>query len=296
MNYYIQGDAANADQIKAAFEAKGFIPRIAPMYYGSESVLFFTGTDNYIYETPSPWVMDIIKTHPDYQELELPIEPMFKVGDWVVANDIGIVSQITKVINDTDEYGEYHAYEHTNGYFAACFENEYHLWTIADAKDGDVLVTTNIRSCPFIYRKTTYNNDLVYYYAGIDGNGNFTHNESLHHFGPASNVAPASKEQRDLLFAKMKEAGYTWDGEKKELKKIPKHYDIKNFHVGMPVLVRDNKGEEWRHTAFSHITSRFDENKFAAGCTYWCQCIPFNDDTKHLLGNTDMCDECYINW
>lgn len=26
------------------------------------------------------------------------------------------------------------------------------------------------------------------------------------------------------------------------------------------------------------------------------QCIPFNDDTKHLLGTTDPCDEMYINW
>lgn len=30
---------------------------------------------------------------------------------------------------------------------------------------------------------------------------------------------PATKEQRDMLFRKMKEAGYEWNGEKKELKK-----------------------------------------------------------------------------
>lgn len=82
----------------------------------------------------------------------------------------------------------------------------------------------------------------------------------------------------------------------KELKLPKPHYDISNFYAGMPVLVRDNNGEEWRHTAFSHMTSRFYENKFAAGCTYWCQCIPFNDDTKHLLGTTEPCDEQYINW
>lgn len=82
----------------------------------------------------------------------------------------------------------------------------------------------------------------------------------------------------------------------KELELPKPHYDIANFHAGMPVLVRDNNEEEWRHTAFSHMTSRFYENKFAAGCTYWSQCIPFNDDTKHLLGTTDMCDEMYINW
>lgn len=32
-------------------------------------------------------------------------------------------------------------------------------------------------------------------------------------------IHPATKEQRDLLLQKMKEAGYKWDTEKKELKK-----------------------------------------------------------------------------
>ena len=36
---------------------------------------------------------------------------------------------------------------------------------------------------------------------------------------------PATKEQRELLFQKMKEAGYEWDAEKKELKKIGQEED-----------------------------------------------------------------------
>ena len=35
-----------------------------------------------------------------------------------------------------------------------------------------------------------------------------------------NDLKPATKEQRDLLFAKMKDAGYEWDVEKKELRKI----------------------------------------------------------------------------
>ena len=31
---------------------------------------------------------------------------------------------------------------------------------------------------------------------------------------------PATKEQRDFLFRKMKEAGYEWDATKKQLKKL----------------------------------------------------------------------------
>lgn len=35
-----------------------------------------------------------------------------------------------------------------------------------------------------------------------------------------NDIAAATKEQRDLLFQKMKETGYEWGGEKKELRKI----------------------------------------------------------------------------
>lgn len=76
---------------------------------------------------------------------------------------------------------------------------------------------------------------------------------------------------------------------------LPKpHYDIANFHAGMPVLVREGIYCEWRYTIFSH--HRKNGTTFCASGIIWHQCIPFNDDTKHLLGTTDMCDECYINW
>jgi hypothetical protein len=79
----------------------------------------------------------------------------------------------------------------------------------------------------------------------------------------------------------------------KELELPKPHYDISNFHAGMPVLVRDSDNDEWTYTSFSHIT---DSGDFNTGGWIWRQCIPFNDDTKHLLGTTDMCDEQYINW
>ena len=162
-------------------------------------------------------------------------------------------------------------------------------------KDGDVLVTTKIRSCPFIYRKTDYNNNLAYYYVGIDGNGNLSigwPKRTLCHFGLIADAVIAGQEQRDLLFAKMREAGYEWDADKKELHKI-QHYDISNFYAGMPVLVREYDTCVWQWVLYSHFNGvgLF----FAAGKT-WRQCIPFNDKTKHLLGTTDMCPEEYINW
>lgn len=71
------------------------------------------------------------------------------------------------------------------------------------------------------------------------------------------------------------------------------HYDIANFHAGMPVLVREGICCEWRYTIFSH--HRKNGTPFCASGIIWHQCIPF-EGNEHLLGTTDMCDEQYINW
>ena len=75
------------------------------------------------------------------------------------------------------------------------------------------------------------------------------------------------------------------------------HYDISNFHAGMPVLVRDNNDGMWQYLLFSHLQEcdDYDYFHFVAGGIAYAQCIPF-DGNKHLLGTTDMPDECYINW
>ena len=80
----------------------------------------------------------------------------------------------------------------------------------------------------------------------------------------------------------------------KELELPKPHYDIANFHAGMPVLVRDGNCHEWRYVTFSHY--RKVGTPFCAGGQYWSQCIPFDEGTKHLLGTTDMPSEEYINW
>ena len=100
---------------------------------------------------------------------------------------------------------------------------------------------------------------------------------------------------KDKLCYDMKDAGYEWDGEKKELKKIETHYDIKNFHAGMPVLVRIFDNHKWCYLLFSHCYKHHGILQFSCGGAGWTQCIPF-EGNEHLLGTTDMCDERFINW
>lgn len=73
------------------------------------------------------------------------------------------------------------------------------------------------------------------------------------------------------------------------------HYDISNFHAGMPVLVRPDNDCCWDYSVFSRNTG--NEYWHFAVCNgfIFTQCIPF-EGNEHLLGTTDMCDEQYINW
>lgn len=79
----------------------------------------------------------------------------------------------------------------------------------------------------------------------------------------------------------------------KELELPNPHYDISNFKPFDKVLVRYDDSCTWGVS----FLGRYDDGMFIC-CSNICftQCIPFNDDTKHLLGTTDMCDEQYINW
>lgn len=303
MNYYIKGDAANADRIKAAFEKLGYDISWPEGCANPDAINIGVERNGakYVVAETSEYIKDIIKTHPDYKELELPVEPKFKVGDWVVFNNsYNSIYQISEIRDS------YYMITHTHGGSMSLSFSEVGLirpWTIEDAQDGDVLVTTKIRSCPFIYRKTSYKNNLAYYYVGINGNGDLTDaypKNTLFHFGLASDIVPATKEQRDLLFAKMKEAGYEWDSDKKELRRIKSHYDIANFKPFDKVLVRCGNDERWMIEFYCEYdtlvhTSHGYYPFMGIGDSY-SQCIPFNNDTKHLLGTSDMPSEEYINW
>ena len=96
--------------------------------------------------------------------------------------------------------------------------DNFKLWDISDAKDGDVLLTKHNQ--PFIYNGI-FDEESVGAYCGIDMLGNdFLKGIFSCDWSYKEGVKPATKEQRNILFAKMKESGYEWDADKKELKNI----------------------------------------------------------------------------
>ena len=91
-----------------------------------------------------------------------------------------------------------------------------------------------------------------------------------------------SKEQRD--WSKFKAPWY-----KKE------KFDPKNLKPFDRVLGRDCDNHIWKCDLFSHITGQDYFPYKCVGKSYK-YCIPCNDDTKHLLGNSVEAPEYYRYW
>lgn len=131
----------------------------------------------------------------------------FKVGDWI-ANDYCM----GKVIALTDDA---YLLDTGQGIPFSC-EHNVHLWTIADAKDGDVLQLGLVTA---IFEKFIGNGCCTCYCSVWNGEFEIPRQDCSY---GCHNATPATKEQRELLFQKMKGAGYEWDAEKLEPIKVPK--------------------------------------------------------------------------
>lgn len=75
--------------------------------------------------------------------------------------------------------------------------------------------------------------------------------------------------------------------------------DISTWKPFDKVLVRYNKDNIWHATFFSHYDPKLEFGCYSfvtTDCKSYPMCIPYNDDTKHLIGTDQDCDEYYKVW
>lgn len=72
-------------------------------------------------------------------------------------------------------------------------------------------------------------------------------------------------------------------------------YDPNTLNPFDKVLARNDR-EDWSCMFFSHIVKDEETYPYACGYDWFAQCIPYNDDTKHLVGTTKEAPEFYKYW
>lgn len=143
------------------------------------------------------------------------VEVLFNIGDWIVENGVDRTPiQITEFEWDNGVISKVW-FSNGAGMYIELLKF-YHKWTIQEARDGDVLVSEYNK--PFIYNGKHIFDDIGAH-CGINIHDQFTISITECNWTD-HDVKPATKEQSDLLFKEMREAGWEWDAEKKKLKKI----------------------------------------------------------------------------
>ena len=122
------------------------------------------------------------------------------------------------------------------------------------------------------YQEGNNSNDIALFTK--DGKANYQYNGEC--------ILFPSKDQRD--WSKFERF---WDKPKVE------RFDPKTLQPFDKVLVRDEDCY-WTADFFSHI----DDSLGRVCCSWysWKQCVPYNEDTKHLVGTDEDCPEYYKWW
>ena len=161
------------------------------------------------------------------------VEPKFHEGEWLCENEPNNYARFIQILETVNVQGkeryrisrDIHNDEDIVEFDFV--EKYYHKFDIKDAKDGDVLFQDLMGGKTFIYNGTNPDKAILYSFI-ISNDGGVVlpyhigkPNTGIGYVEEHKNIIhPATKEQRDLLFQRMKEAEYTFDFEKKKLKKI----------------------------------------------------------------------------
>ena len=115
---------------------------------------------------------------------------------------------------------------------------------------------------------------LIYYYMA---------NGKLDKFYKGECILFPSKDQRD--WSKFTAPWYKKD-----------KFDPKTLKPFDRVLVRDSCAYSWRCALYSHTKENENTFKYVTGDSSYEYCIPYNDDTKHLVGTKNEAPEYYRYW
>lgn len=225
------------------------------------------------------------------QKSDNKIESKFHKGDWIT---IDKPCQIINIHDNGNYIVQYCDDEKTHELSKNFCESYFHFWTIQDARDGDVI---HLGTVTAIFKKYIGQEKCICYCSFCkDGGFEIPVENGEDNVYGCYNATPATKEQRDSFMKVMNDDGYEWDIEKKELNKKKKFYPnaLQPFDK---VLVRDSYEHKWRCALYSHtIEGENSSCRYVTENSTYEYCIPYNDDTKYLLGTRGEAPKFYRYW
>ena len=160
-----------------------------------------------------------------------------------------------------------------------------------EPQDGDICFLKCPKKWLFIKRDGTPKSNAYACLCLSSGYLNYNRNPIITKDKSIEDLRPATDEEKQQLFNALARKGKRWNAEKKCLEDIPEPHEFKKFD---PVLVRNGGNQDWKLRAFEGKSGDPEQPYvaiFDIGCYKYRDCIPYNEETKHLLGTTDDYEE-----
>lgn len=147
-------------------------------------------------------------------------------------------------------------------------------------KDGDIVALV-VRKCTHIAIFQSRQEAYIGFHAVLCQNDELLLEEPFREDVGDIELRLATDSEKQQLFDALEKEGKAWDAEKKQIVDLKPNIELKPFDK---VLVRDFSRDKWSISFFSF--KKEDLYVCINHCS-WNQCIPYNEETAHLLGTTD---------
>lgn len=160
-------------------------------------------------------------------------------------------------------------------------------------KDGDIVVAEGENKGKkifiFRYKIRDSNTDEHGYKSYINVNSDSSlFNNMTFYLRKNFVYRPATDSEKQQLFESLAKENKVWDAEKKQIVELKKKVELKPFDK---VLCRNSKDDTWEADFFARLTRKeidyTQSGKYLCVGDLWMYCIPYNEETAHLLGTTD---------
>ena len=147
-------------------------------------------------------------------------------------------------------------------------------------KDGDIVALV-VRKCIHIAIFQSRQEAYIGFHAVLCQNDELLLEEPFREDVGDIELRLATDSEKKQLFSALEKEGKAWDSEKKMIVDLKPKIELKPFDK---VVVRCGKADRWSIDFFSH---KVHNGYICTGDAWFGYCLPYNDETAHLLGTTD---------
>lgn len=154
-------------------------------------------------------------------------------------------------------------------------------------KDGDI-VSIVVRKCTHIAIFQSRQEAYIGFHAVLCQNDELLLEEPFREDVGDIELRLATDSEKKQLFSALEKEGKAWDSDKKAIVDLNPKCEFKAFDK---VLCRNSKDDTWEADFFARLTRKeidyTQSGKYLCVGDLWMYCIPYNEETAHLLGTAD---------